>query len=284
MGAILGVIVGTLFIFSGVEHSQQSIETMKASGLYDAYLQSETMRVVIPYIVIGCIVLIWAFVLYKTKFPETKKEENTSYSSKGSFKKLFSHRHFRNGVITQFCYVGAQVGTWSYYIPYVQDYTGGSEKLAGYLLTGTLAAFGIGRFMATIVMKYYAPEKLMGAFSIINILLVSISVLFPGWLGLWSIFLTSFFMSLMFPTIFTLSIKGLGDNTKLGGSIIVMAIIGGAVFTPLMGIIADSTHSMAIAMLVPLACYLVVTWFSYSGSASTSDLKISDDPEVFTSH
>jgi FHS family L-fucose permease-like MFS transporter len=83
---------------------------------------------------------------------------------------------------------------------------------------------------------------------------------------LWAVFLTSFFMSLMFPTIFALGIKGLGPNTKLGGSLIIMAIIGGAVFTPLMGLLFGATHSMAQAMLIPLGCYVFIAYFAFVGS------------------
>jgi FHS family L-fucose permease-like MFS transporter len=114
-------------------------------------------------------------------------------------------------------------------------------------------------------MQYIRPNVLMGTYSVINVLLVAIGVLLPGWIGLWAIFLTSFFMSLMFPTIFALGLKGLGPNTKIGGSLIVMAIIGGAVFTPAMGLVSEATHSMATAMLVPLACYAFIAYYGFAG-------------------
>jgi FHS family L-fucose permease-like MFS transporter len=115
-------------------------------------------------------------------------------------------------------------------------------------------------------MQFIQPRRLMGIYSIINVMLVSIGVLHPGWVGLWAIFLTSFFMSLMFPTIFALGIKELGPNTKMGGSMIIMAIVGGAFFTPIMGLVFDHTKSMAMAMLVPLGCYLFITYYSFVGS------------------
>jgi FHS family L-fucose permease-like MFS transporter len=159
-----------------------------------------------------------------------------------------------------------QVGTWSYFIQYVQDYTHQSEKIAGFFLTGTLVAFTLGRFASTVLMKFVQPRLLMGAFALTNLALVGIGILFPGWVGLWAIFLTSFFMSLMYPTIFALGIKGLGPNTKLGGSMIVMAIIGGAVFTPVMGLVFEASKSMATAMCIPLACYVVVAYYAFIGS------------------
>jgi len=116
------------------------------------------------------------------------------------------------------------------------------------------------------MMKYIQPSKLMGIYSLVNMALVSVGILHPGWVGLWAIFLTSFFMSLMFPTIFALAIKELGPNTKLGGSMVVMAIVGGGVLTPLIGLVFDATRSMAHAMLVPLGCYVFVAYYSFVGS------------------
>jgi FHS family L-fucose permease-like MFS transporter len=259
-GAILGVLIGTIFIFSGIEPDQNKIEAMKQTGEYAAFLESETMRVIRPYMVLGIVVFLWAILMIKTKFPKISNEENGN-DTKGNPRELLKYRHFLSGVFAQFCYVGAQVGTWSYFIQYSQDYTGIAEKTAGYFLTGTLVAFLVGRFSATVFMKYIKPGKLMGIYAIANILLVGIAVMHPGWVGVWSIFLSSFFMSLMFPTIFALGIKGLGPNTKIAGSAIVMAIIGGGVFTPLMGLVAQS--SMALAMLIPLGCYVVITLYAF---------------------
>jgi len=117
-------------------------------------------------------------------------------------------------------------------------------------------------------MKYIRPGKLLGIYAIINILLISVAVIYPGWAGVWSIFLSSFFMSLMFPTIFALGIKGLGANTKIAGSMIVMAIIGGGVFTPIMGLIA--VKNMALAMLVPLGCYCIISLYAFWWSVPKS--------------
>ena len=259
-GAILGVLIGVIFIFSGIEPDASKIEVMKQTGEYAKFLESETMRVVRPYMVLGVLVFLWAILILRTKFPKISNEENKT-EDKGRTRELLKYPHFLGGVFAQFCYVGAQVGTWSFFIQYSQDYTGIAEKTAGYFLTGTLVAFLIGRFSATVIMKYIKPGNLMGIYAIANVLLVGIAVLHPGWVGVWSIFLSSFFMSLMFPTIFALGIKGLGPNTKIAGSIIVMAIIGGGVFTPLMGLIAQK--SMAEAMLVPMGCYVIIALYAF---------------------
>jgi FHS family L-fucose permease-like MFS transporter len=267
LGSISGVLVGTTFIFSALELNPARIADLKASGRYAAVLHEETMRVIMPYIVLAVIVFLWALLLAKTRFPKLGDESATDKTADhGHYRELLRYPHFIKAVLAQFFYVGAQVGTWSYFIQYVQDYTNQSEKVAGYFLTGTLAAFAIGRFAATYLMKYIAPNVLMGLYSLVNVALVAIGVLMPGWIGLWAIFATSFFMSLMFPTIFGLGLRDLGPNTKLGGSLLVMAIIGGAVFTPAMGLVAEASGSMARAMIVPLLCYLFIAYFSYYGS------------------
>jgi FHS family L-fucose permease-like MFS transporter len=267
LGAVTGVLAGTVFILSGVELTPAEIETLKTAGGYDAYLEHETMRVVTPYLVLGSVMFFWAVLILLTRFPKVAEEaQPENERQKGRFRDLFHHRHFVLGVVAQCFYVGAQVGTWSYYIQYVQDYTGVPEKVAGYFLTGTLVAFGVGRFSATWLMKFIRPNVLMGIYGLANVFLVLVAVLFPGWVGVWAVFLTSFFMSLMFPTIFALGIKELGPNTKLGGSLIVMAIIGGAIFTPLMGLVFELTRSMALSMLVPGVCYVFVTHYAFLGS------------------
>ncbi|MGA3165783.1 MAG: L-fucose:H+ symporter permease [Terriglobia bacterium] len=267
VGAVTGVLVGTVFIFSGVELNKQQVAALKVAGTYEAYLRSETLRVVTPYLVLGTIIFIWALLILRTRFPKVAEEaEPAGGRSHGRARDLIHYPHFVRGVIAQFLYVGAQVGTWSYYIQYIQDYTHQPEKIAGYLLTGTLVAFGVGRFTATYLMKFVQPTRLMGIYGIINVALAGLAVLFPGWLGVGAVFMTSFFMSLMFPTIFALGIKQLGANTKVGGSIIIMAIIGGACAPPAMAGIYQLTHSMALALLVPLACYAFITHYAFYGS------------------
>ena len=268
IGSVVGVLLGTVFIFSGVEPDASKIASMKLAGEYDLFLQHETMRVVEPYLVLSVFAVIWALLIIQVKFPKLESVKSDEPYSKGRFSDLLHFPHFWKGVLAQFFYVGAQVGTWSYFIPYVQDYTGQPEKVAGYFLTGTLVAFGLGRFSATWLMHYIQPSRLMGLYSMINIILVGFGILVPGWIGMWAIFFTSFFMSLMYPTIFATSIKGLGQNTKIGGSILVMAIIGGSLCTPLMGYIAEVTHSMAIAMMVPLAAYVYIGYYSFRGTES----------------
>jgi FHS family L-fucose permease-like MFS transporter len=265
LGAISGVLVGTVFIFSGVELSVQQVTAMKAAHTYEAYLRRETMRVVDPYLVLGVCAFIFAFLIWRTKFPAMAGEQGARNDEAGKFRDLLHCPHFLLAILAQFMYIGAQVGTWSYFIQYVQDSTHEPEKVAGYFLTGTLVAFGVGRFVSSAMMKYVRPNRMMGLYALINIALVATGILNPGWVGLWAIFFTSFFMSVMYPTIFVLGIDGLGANTKIGSSLIIMAVVGGAVLTPIMGLVSQLAHGIAAAYAVPLIGYLFVALYAFIG-------------------
>jgi FHS family L-fucose permease-like MFS transporter len=265
LGAITGVLVGTLFIFSGIELSPAQVIAQKAAGTYITYVQHETMRVVAPYVVLAVAAFALAVIFLRTPFPEVAAEEDTPLAGQGSagIGSLFRRPNFLFAVFAQFLYVGAQVGTWSYFIQYVQDYTHLPEKRAGFLLTGTLVAFAVGRFSATLLLKRVAAARLVTIYAVANTLLLAWAVVHPGWAGVWAVFLTSFFMSIMFPTIFALGLEGLGPLVKLGGSLLVMAIVGGATLTPVMGWISQHGGGIAHAYLVPLAGYVAIALFGW---------------------
>lgn len=284
LGSMTGVLIGTAFIFSGKELTGQEIEHMKSMGTYNQYLHEEILRVGPPYIIIGTIILVCAFFIWKAKFPISNKNIGDSGQRKGKFSELVKYPHFLKGVLAEFFYVGAQVGTWSFLIQYTKDYMQKTEKEAGIYLTISLLAFGIGRFISTAMMKKFVPKKLMGIYGFINIGLVAMAILLPGFIGTWALILSSFFMSLMFPTIFALGVTGLGPNTKIGASGIIMAIIGGAIWTPLMGYISDQSHSMALAMIVPLLSYFYVTYYAFIGSKPSGPIYSISSEQIVISH
>ena len=256
-GTITGVLVGTYFIFSGVELSADRVTQMKAAGTYAAYLHSEIMRVVPTYVVLGCVVLLFAVLMGRTKFPVIASEHEDG-GDHGSFRALFRYPHLWMAVFAQFCYVGAQVTTWSAFIPYMKQYTGVSERVAAWSLAGNLIAFSLGRFVSTGLMRWLRPALMVAVYAVINIVLLLVGVLHPGATGAVAVLVSSFFMSIMFPTIFALGVKGLGPNTKLGGSLIVMSVVGGAILPPLLGWIARETGSVAKGYYVTAAAYVVV--------------------------
>ncbi len=262
VGAILGVLVGNRFIFSGIELTRAQVSAMQAAGTYRAYLHRETLRVVSPYLVLGAVALLWAVMIAFKRFPAFISAREHSAESRGDWRALLRQRHFLFALFAQFMYVGAQVGTWSYFIQYSQEYAGTHERTAGLLLACTLGAFGIGRLASAYLMRRFLPSRLMALFAGCNTVLLAIGIFLPGWGGLLAVLSTSFFMSLMFPTIFALGLKDLGPNTNIGGSLLVMTIIGGAVLTPAMGLLAEHRHSTAAAYQIPLYGYLAVIAFS----------------------
>ena len=266
LGSITAVLIGSRFIFSGVELKPTQVAALQAAGTYQAYLKSETLRVVTPYLVLGTLVLLWAVLIARTPFPHTGMDYSRNTLEHDTSKPLWRRKHFVFAVLAQFLYVGAQVGAWSWQIPYVQTYTGMGERKAGYLLTVALVAFTTGRFFSTWLLRHVRASHLLAVFAVINALICAAAALRPGWLGVGCLVGVSFFMSMMFPTIFALGVKGLGTHTKTGGAVIVMAIVGGAAIPPLMGRMAD-VSGVALSYIVPALCFVGVALYAWLGSA-----------------
>ena len=264
LGSITAGLLGTVFIFSGVKLTDEQTAAMQAAGTYQAYLHTETLRVVAPYLVLGAIALLWAVLVGLTKFPEVSGEDASRIDAGPARHVPLFQRHFVLAVAAQFLYVGAQVGTWSYFINYVEQATGVGDKAAGYMLTGTLAAFAVGRFGSAWLMKHFEARTLLGVYSVVNVALGLVAITQVNWLGAGCLLTTSLFMSIMFPTIFALGLKGMGDKTKTAGSLLVMAILGGAALTKVMGVLAD-TKGLQAAYLVPVACFAGVALYAWFG-------------------
>ena len=217
-----------------------------------------------PYLVLGGIVLLWAIAVYFAKLPKVSDEESTVEAGYG-FGGVWKHRNCWTGVIAQFFYVGVQVGVWSFLIRYAQvEVPGTAEKTAADYLTISLVLFLVGRFVGTAIMRYVAPHTQMATYAALSGLLCIMGVVVGGRYGLYALIGTSFFMSIMFPTIFALGIRGTGDAKKAGSALMVMAIIGGAVFPALMGFVSDLS-SIRIAFLIPLLCYVVIIAYGIWG-------------------
>jgi FHS family L-fucose permease-like MFS transporter len=264
LGSITAGLVGTVFIFSGVEMTGAESAARRAAGTMQAYLNAETLRVVPTYLVLGTVAFLWALMVLVTKFPDTKMEDASRPDAGPPRHVSLWQRHFVLAVLTQFLYVGAQVGTWSYFILYVRSSTGLGDKAAGYMLTGTLAAFAVGRLSSAWLMRHFHARSMLGVYAVINVVLGLIGVTQANWLGVCCILATSFFMSIMFPTIFALGLKGMGDETKTAGSLLVMAILGGAALTKVMGVLRDAS-GLPAAYLVPVACFACVALYAWFG-------------------
>ena len=265
VGAFVAPLIGGKFILSGVEHTKEELNQMAANGTLNAYLQSEADTVKIPYLIIAAVVVIVTIGFLLTKLPEVK-ESAAADAHTGFSLSVLRHPHVRWAVIAQFFYVGAQVGIGSFFIRFSKQVMDLGEKPASYLW-GSIAMVGfmVGRFAGTFLMKYIKPQKLLLIYAIINILLLVIALNTEGNVAVYAVAAVPFFMSIMFPTIFALGIKELGEETKMASSLLVMSIVGGALAPLLMGGISDYTGSMQKAYIIPLLCFIAVAWFAWKG-------------------
>ncbi|MGD0901681.1 MAG: L-fucose:H+ symporter permease [Terracidiphilus sp.] len=266
LGSITAGLIGTVFIFSGVKLTDVEVLAKQTAGTYQTYLHTELLRVVAPYLVLGAVALFWAVLVALTKFPVLGGEHDAHHPDVKSAPVKLLQRHFVLAVLAQFLYVGAQVGTWSYFIQYVESATGVGDKAAGYMLTGTLAAFAVGRFSSAWLMQHFQARTMLGVYAVVNVILGLVAVTRPGWLGAICLLFTSLFMSIMFPTIFALGLKGMGEKTKTAGSLLVMAILGGAALTKLMGMLP-----LQAAYLVPVVCFAGVALYAWFGGEHKAD-------------
>lgn len=261
LGAFIAPLLGGLFILSGNHLTQTDLQTMSPEQI-NAFNMAEASTVKMPYILIGSLVLLVAIIFWLVKLP-TINEGNIHQSN---FKSVLKHKHLKGAIAAQFFYVGAQVGVSSFFIRFLGSTSGIDEKSAAFYLSVALILFMAGRFIGTALMQFISPRKLLAAYSVINILLLTLSIYFNGMVSVYTLMSVEFFMSIMFPTIFSLGIAQTGTDAKLGSSLIIMAIVGGAIIPVLMGQISDSTHSIKLAYCIPLICFVVVAYYGMFGS------------------
>ncbi|MCU0324226.1 MAG: L-fucose:H+ symporter permease [Spirosomaceae bacterium] len=258
LAAFLAPLMGGRFILSGKTLTHNEEQAMSPQQL-DDYLNLEASSVQVPFLIIGAVVLLVAILIWRTALPEIKEQEDeTSQKAQGS---ILGEKNLILGVIAQFFYVGAQVCVSSFFIRFSDKVAGIDEKSAAYLLSGALLGFMIGRFVGTYLMRFIAPSRLLMIYSIINFGLLLFAVSAEGMVAIYALVGVEFFMSIMFPTIFALSIRGLGEKTKIGSSLVIMSIVGGAVFPVIMGRVSDVSN-IQVSYIVPAVCFVVVLIFA----------------------
>lgn len=247
--------------------SGKNLSTTQTDAMSDAemhtYLLTEAASVKMPYLVLGLIILAVAVVFYFTNMPDVK-ETNDEGSAEASFGGALQSMSLRWGIVAQFFYVGAQVCVASFFIKMATTTAGLEEDSAAKYLGFFGLAFMLGRFAGTFLMQYIQPRKLLIAYAIINIILSTIAITGTGMVVVYTLIAIAFFMSIMFPTIFSMGITGLGQNTKIGSSLIVMSIVGGALLPPVLGVISDRTGNIQNGYLVPLVCFVVILLFAFN--------------------
>jgi FHS family L-fucose permease-like MFS transporter len=206
--------------------------------------------------------LLLAIVFYGRVFPPFGKVSPQSFV--GELRTLTNDRHFLEAWAAAFLYIGAQVGTWSFLLQYVLQFTSSGEKMAGRLLGATLAAFGVGRFASVFLMRFISARRLLVIYSAINCVLLAVALLRPGWIGVWALVSSSFFMSIMYPTIFSYGLSGHHGQVTFAGAFMVTAISAGGIVPPLMAVISRQTGSVASAYALPLISYGYICLFARS--------------------
>ena len=245
LGWILGPLVGGLLIFGASE--------------------GDSMALTKPYILVGGIVLFVALLFFFTKLPEIKPEEEeevTAIVEEKPAASIWKRRQFVRSVVAQFCYCAAQTGIFGVFINYVTEMDPGISNLRAsrILAFGGMALFMIGRLSGSFTMKWLAPGRLLTWYSLLSAVCMALVVASVGTLSLYALYLSFFFMSIMFPTIFALGLEGMGVYTKKASSYIVMGVAGGAFSPMLMGYIGE--ENMALGFIVPLIAFLYILYFA----------------------
>jgi len=265
LGAMVAPLIGSYFILSGKEYTPQQLAVMNANGTLQSYLQSESNTIKAPYLVIAAVVLFVAILFVFTQLPEIKEPDANAHGTEFNFK-IFRFSHVKWAVLGIFFYVGSQVGVGSFFIKFSRFVGDIPEKEAGKLWAYiAMAGFMAGRFLGTFFMRFIKPSTLLSLYAAINVVLLLVGILAKGHIAVYAVMATPFFMSIMFPTIFALGIKDLGEETKLASSFLVMAIIGGAAAPLIMGAISDATGSIQVAYVVPMICFAYILFFGLKG-------------------
>jgi FHS family L-fucose permease-like MFS transporter len=273
VGAVITPIFGAAFILSGVEYSRKQLSAMTPAQL-QAYEVAEANTVKGPYLVIAGLFLAVAALIFFAQLPEVREEDDAepTPNAAGGLRGLLPYKHLLKGVLAQFFYVGAQVGVASFVIRFAQySMPGLPEKQAANYLKLHLLGFMIGRFAGSAIMKRIAASHLLALFGMSALICLTVVLLGTGVAPMGALVLLGFFHSIMFPTIFALSLKHLGPHTKLGSSLLVMSIIGGAVFPAIMGYVSDMS-SIRLAFWVPFLCHFYVLYFAARGYRPALDL------------
>jgi MFS transporter, FHS family, L-fucose permease len=261
-GAATGIILSMMMILSQLHHSGASERALMTPEQLQEIQTKELSAVTITYLGIGCVLAIIFVIMLFARMPKGS-DGDTSLHLSDTFKRLFKNKLYRWGVVAQFFYVGAQVGIWSFTIQLVMKELGFNETNSGYIFLSSIAVFTVARFIFTFLMRTIKASKLMIVAAIAAFILTAAVVFTHGVFAIACLICISFFMSLMFPTIYGFALDGLGDDAKIGASGLIMAILGGALLTPAQGVVSDLTGSINLAFLVPMACFVIVCSYGF---------------------
>jgi FHS family L-fucose permease-like MFS transporter len=277
MSIILGPIIGGLFIFSDKEYTREMIQALPEAQA-ELIRESQASSVQMPYLIIGVVVALVALLFVFTKMPELQSSEESK--SKITIASLLKRKHLVLGIIAQFLNVGAQVSLWGNFVDLKLDLAKNDNlwlvekiyqisdsmsptQIASFHASFAFILFLLGRFLGTYLMGKIASNKVLGAYAIGSVISVIIAMFGGGLAALLALIAVYFFQSIMFPTIFALSCKGLGEGSKLASSLIIMSIVGGAIVPPLTASLFKI--STVAALSIPLICFSYIIFYAYKG-------------------
>jgi len=274
IGSITGMYIAKTFIQARLNAMDTSERALLGPEEFEAVKMSDLQILSSPYIIIGIVIIAMLVLIAMVKMPKNA-DKNHSIDLMPTIRRIFSIPRYREGVVAQFFYVGAQIMCWTFIIHYGTRYfmsQGMGEQEAEVLSqqynTVAMAIFIVSRFISTALMRYVRPGRLLMFFAIAGFALVTGVILSEGIMGMYFLVGVSACMSLMFPTIYGIALKGLGEDAKFGAAGLIMAILGGSVMPPLQGLIIEqgtifSMPAENISFIIPLICFVVIAIFGF---------------------
>jgi len=274
-GSIIGMFVAMNFIQAKLNPMSTEDRALLNDADFAAMKEADLSVLVSPYLAIGLVIVVMFFIIFFTRMPKNGDQSHDIHLI-STLKRIFSLKYYREGVIAQFFYVGAQIMCWTFIIQYgtrVFMEEGMAERDAEVLSQQfniyAMLFFICSRFIATYLMKWLKPAKLLTIFACLGMLFTLGVILFQNRLGLYCLVCVSGCMSLMFPTIYGIALDGLGDDAKFGAAGLIMAILGGSVLPPLQAAIIDQKEiagfpAVNLSFILPFLCFVVVAWYGYS--------------------
>lgn len=280
IGSLMGMFVASRIVLAKLQSDTPEVREIGFANLDEATklsIREHDLDIIRnPYVVLGCVVIL-VFIIIAIFVKNENREATASKSdNKGSLKRLFSNKIYREGVLTQFFYVAAQIMTWTFIIQYA-DRLGIDKATAQMYNIIAMGMFLCGRFISTFLMRFVNSRKLLMYFAIGAMAASAGTILIDGVLGLYCLMAISIFMSLMFPTIYGIALENVSmEDSNLGAAFLVMAIVGGSLMPPLQGMIIDmgtvgSLPAVNFSFILPFICFLVICIYGYR---SSSEIKV----------
>lgn len=278
MGSLLGMLVARNFILAKLDQTDEAGRRLlqdTSPEQFAAMSQNDLNVIIGPYMVLGLVVLVALVVFAIARLPRSEGEEDTSLHLKDTLRRLFANKKYIEGVVAQAFYVGVQIMCWTFIIQYAENELGMSKTSAQMHNMVAMIIFVSSRFICTFLLKFFSPGGLLMNLSIGGLFLILGTIFIQGIWGLYCLIGVSACMSLMFPTIYGIALKGLGDDAKLGAAGLIMAIGGGCLMPPMQGWIMDqnavnlgfmSLSSTRASFVLPLICFVVIAIYGFRTS------------------